>query len=330
MKQITLFFAAILLSLVTVAQAPASPKGGPMGINYQTVIRDGDGSILPDTELSLQMTIRTGAPDGEVVYAETHEATTNVFGMINLVIGYGSPLSNAFSDINWGDAEKYLETAIDLEGSGSYTIMGVTQFLSVPYAFESNHSRSITLMDENGNYYDVEVDTLGNLTANLVMPQQLEIGVEYQGGIIAYILQSGDPGYVEGENHGIIAAASDQSAYAEWGCSGTALPGANGFALGTGYQNTLDIVAGCNTAGIAARICNELELNGYSNWYLPSKDELNKLYLSKNLVGGFAAEYYWSSSEFIGTRAYIQSFSGGNQSLGKKQDSYHVRAVRDF
>ena len=169
MKNLTLLFAAILLSLATVAQAPASPKGGPMGINYQTVIRDGDGNILPYTELSLQMTIRSGSADGEVVYAETHDVNTNAFGLVNLVIGYGIPQNNAFSDVIWGNAEKYLETAIDLDRSGSYTIMGVTQFLSVPYAFESNHSRSITLMDENGNEYEVSVDTLGNLFAGLII-----------------------------------------------------------------------------------------------------------------------------------------------------------------
>jgi uncharacterized protein (TIGR02145 family) len=135
MKQITLFITAILLSLAILAQAP-------MGINYQTVIRDGDGNILPYTELSLQMTIRSGAPDGAVVYAETHEATTNAFGLINLVIGYGSPLNNAFADINWGSGEKYLETAIDTQGNGNYTVLGVTQFLSVPYSLHA----------ANGNY----------------------------------------------------------------------------------------------------------------------------------------------------------------------------------
>ncbi len=154
MKQITLFLTAILMSLATMAQAPASPKGGSMGINYQTVIRDGDGNILPDTELSLQMTIRSGSPDGAVVYAETHDATTNAFGLINLVIGYGSPLSNAFADINWGNAEKYFETAIDLTGGGSYTIMGVTQFLSVPYALHSATTETYEETDPEFNSWD--------------------------------------------------------------------------------------------------------------------------------------------------------------------------------
>jgi len=98
MKKFTFLLSTILLSLAMLAQVLDSPTGGPMGINYQTVIRDGDGNILPNTELSLQMTIHTGSPDGAVVYSETHEATTNAFGLVNLVIGYGSPQNNAFSD----------------------------------------------------------------------------------------------------------------------------------------------------------------------------------------------------------------------------------------
>jgi uncharacterized protein (TIGR02145 family) len=163
LKKFSVLLTAILMSLSLLAQAPASPKGGPMGINYQTVIRDGAGNILPDAELTLQMTIRTGAPEGAVVYQETHNATTNAFGLVNLVIGYGVPQTNAFADINWGDGEKYLETAIDMDGGGSYSVLGVTQFLSVPYALESEHSRALTLEDENGNEYEISVDTLGNL-----------------------------------------------------------------------------------------------------------------------------------------------------------------------
>ncbi len=146
MKQITIFIAAILMSLATLAQAPASPIGGPQGINYQTVIRDGDGNILPDTELSLQMTIRSGAPDGEVVYGETHEATTNAFGLVNLVLGQGQVQNGDFATIAWGKNSHYLQTAIDLEGSKNFQIMGTTQFLSVPYANYSGTTGGILTM----------------------------------------------------------------------------------------------------------------------------------------------------------------------------------------
>src|SRR5687768_14136255 len=129
-------------------------------------------------------------------------------------------------------------------------------------------------------------------------PFSIAVGDSYAGGKVAYILIPGDPGYVAGQIHGLIAAPSNQSTSAQWGCVGTYIPGADGTALGTGNQNTIDIVNGCSEAGIAARISNDLVLGVYSDWYLPSKDELNKLYLNRVAIGGFEFAYYWSSSEF--------------------------------
>lgn len=132
------------------------------------------------------------------------------------------------------------------------------------------------------------------------------------------------------EFHGLIAASSDQSTGAQWGCVGTYIFGADGTALGTGNQNTIDIMAGCATAGIAARICGNLVLNGYSDWYLPSVDELNKLYLNRGAIGGFTVEFYWSSSEYTSSHAVAQYFANGGTIAYYKDFSFHVRAIRTF
>jgi hypothetical protein len=160
------------------------------------------------------------------------------------------------------------------------------------------------------------------------------IGQSYQGGIIAYIDSSGI--------HGLIAAPSNQG-LASWGCSsgGTLISGADGTAIGTGNQNTIDIMTGCDDAGIAARLCGDLVLGGYSDWYLPSKDELNQLYLNRVAIGGFVSSgghagfLYWSSSEVSNLYAWIQNFGDdwvgdGFQTYGGKHGGVNVRAVRAF
>jgi len=133
------------------------------------------------------------------------------------------------------------------------------------------------------------------------------------------------------------AAPSDQSAGAPWGCCDTSIAGTNGLEVGTGEQNTLDIETGCATAGIAARLCTSYEGGGCTDWFLPSKDELNLMYQNLKVfgIGGFADSTYWSSSENDGflvsaLEAWIQNFNTGAQNYGLKKHTYMVRAVRAF
>jgi len=154
------------------------------------------------------------------------------------------------------------------------------------------------------------------------------------GGFIFYDKggYSGDPSwrYLE------AAPVSTQWAGMQWGSYGTLIGGTE-TGIGAGQSNTTTIVLWLNMhseTGRAAQLCYYLNLivDGYSDWFLPSKDELNQMYetLYKEGVGGFTGNIYWSSSEVDASRAWVQRFGSGVQEGNYKDHTYRVRAVRAF
>ncbi len=122
----------------------------------------------------------------------------------------------------------------------------------------------------------------------------------------------------------------------EWGCQGVSISGAAGTSVGASQANTTAIVTSCSTSGIAAQLADALTLGGQSDWFLPSKDALNLLFSYLQLRSqlgsrGFAAAYYWTSSDFAGDYAWYQYFGHGAQGNSNiKANYYAVRPVRAF
>jgi hypothetical protein len=137
--------------------------------------------------------------------------------------------------------------------------------------------------------------------------------------------------FLNANNKCYIAATSNQSAGAIWGSSSLVGAGAQGTAVGTGQSNTAAIVsAGAATPGSAARICEDLVSGGFSDWYLPSKDELGQMYLQNGALG-MSNLNYWSSSEIDASYAWTYWFQTGlPYFLYTKATAYPVRCIRSY
>lgn len=191
----------------------------PQKFNYQAIIKDANGQILANHALGLQFSILSGSETGAVVYSENQQVTTLANGLVTLAIGDGTIVSGQLNDIDWGENSYYLSVAIDLNNSGSYSDLGVSQLLTVPYAMYAQKAKSadFPISDpQNGDivYYNGSkwvVLPAGGEEAQLTIKDGIPswkekahyVGELYGGGIIFHLWET------NGVQHGLIASLAN-------------------------------------------------------------------------------------------------------------------------
>ena len=179
------------------------------------------------------------------------------------------------------------------------------------------------------------------LYAQWTAPAEWIVGETGPGGGTIFYVNMGRPvgsQYFEaacaGWSDGTCGGSDLTDPEAEWGCSGSSIQGADGTAIGTGEQNTTEIVAGCAISEIAASLAYDLTLGVQSDWFLPSSDELYWMYTNLHSasppLGGFSSGTYWSSYEYADDYAWYQHFTSGSQGSTSKANPFYVRPVRSF
>ncbi len=142
MKHIFAFLIASIITATVFAQSPQA-------ISYQAVIRDATNNLVPNQSVGMQISILQGTADGTEVYIETQTPETNTNGLISIEIGTGTIVSGDFAAIDWATGPYFIKTDVDPEGGEAYTITGISQLLSVPYAMYANKAGNTFSGDYN-------------------------------------------------------------------------------------------------------------------------------------------------------------------------------------
>ncbi|MEN8187603.1 MAG: hypothetical protein ABFR05_10790 [Bacteroidota bacterium] len=307
MKKIITLIAVLIFTFIAEAQIPEK-------MSYQAIIRNNAGELLTKQDIGVKIGILQGSASSEAVYVETHNRQTNENGLLSLELGDGEIVQGDFSSIDWSLGPYFLRVETDPTGGTTYSVSGVSQLLSVPYALYAKSSGSIS--GDAGHY----------------------VGELYGGGIIFFVYDNG--------RHGLIASLVDLDGGNEvsWGRVGANVD-TNAW---NGATNTSNIItAGVSYPHEAAGLCDAYASGGFE-WYLPSIWELNYLFDNAAIISRVLYEdgdevtqplqldRYWSSTSTgpSTATAFGLNLSEGLiirvQKSGGSDNMMRVRAIRAF
>mgnify|MGYP006074371111 CR=1 FL=1 len=349
----------------------------PERMSYQAVLRDASNILLTNQQVGIQISILQTTITGSAVYTETQTATTNINGLVSLEIGSGTS-SDDFSAIDWSAGPYFIKTATDASGGSNYSIIVTSQLLSVPFALYAKTAGNDELKENTANKStNVVTDAASDVkfpsvkSVNTYVDAVLEkFAYEYEldeffgnyRRVLSHIDDTNDEindnetalrGYIHALEARIVSLEQSQPIGAT---VGDLRDGGIVFWIdgnGGGKVCALEDAPTLNWSDAISLFYSytnsDTGTGVYSDWYLPSKDELQLMYanlqrfecstntpsvkddgLCATRKANFSTNNYWSSTEFDGNRAWIQYFSDGFQGINGKGNSGLVRAVRAF
>ncbi len=342
---LTLIFALAFQSVFVHAQSPQK-------VAYQMVVRNASGELVKESTVGVRISILQGSAEGSAVYVETHAPQSNINGLVSLAVGGGTPLENTFADIDWASGPYFLKAETDLAGGSSYSISGITEILSVPYALHVKTAETVSgtvlarieALEESqllkygftdardGNHY--QVVKIGNqvwMAENLkYLPHVAGPGTGSTTASYCYVY-----GY-DGTNVTDAKATANYSAYGVLYNWSAAMNGEAGSNINPGgiqgvcpagwhlpgdaeWTELTDYLGGASVAG------SKLKESGTTHWSSPNEGATNESGFSglpagyRGANGGFFyIEIYgdwWSSAEYSTDNAWFRYLSASDSNV---------------
>ena len=283
-----ILFILLVLSVNICAQAPQK-------MSYQAVIRNSNNSLIVSTTIGIKVSVLQGSANGTVTYSETQIQNTNINGLVSLEIGMGTPVIGTFSNINWANGPYFIQTEVDPSGGSNYSVLGVTELISVPYALYSANAQV-----SGFSHY---------------------IGETFNGGVIYYLYKGSD-----GLEHGLIVSTTES--IAKWQTTGVLV---NADRSWDGVYNT-NLISGSPAVNYIATLGPNWYLPSLDELILlhGSRFEVNKALFTNNQTLLSLSLYYWSSTEYSSSDALSYDFLTGYTDVSGKNLNYGVRGVKSF
>ncbi len=312
MKKNAILATVFLFALLSFSQVP-------QGLNYQAVVRSSTGVIIASQNISLRLSILRGSPTGTIAYSELHGTATNQLGLANVIIGQGTQIgAGAFSSIVWSDTTYFLYVELDANGGLSFTPMGTSQLMSVPYALYAKTSGN------GGGGATGATGPTGSTGANGTTGATGPTGATGSGGgATGTTGPTGPTGATgaTGSGGGTTGPTGSTGPNGVTGPTGTGLQGATGITGPTGP-------AGATGAQGIQGITGPTGIGGGSGWaltgnagtntntnFIGTTDTSNLVFKVNNIKAGFIGRSV-SGGLFFGLNAGSQNVASNNIGFG--------------